>query len=187
MAEKIEDVLGMAMSEEIVLPTEEKMQGLNSSVQDLVEMRVRIEAAEEALKKMKANELRLSTEIIPAKMDECGFAAVKLPNGRMVSCKAFYSGKIIAEREDQAFDWLEENDHGGVIKGEASFGFNRNEREEMMEWLRIVKETTEREAVVKLSVHHATMKALVREIVEAGDTLPPHLFDVYIGRQTVLK
>lgn len=186
-SETIDDILNMAKSEEIVLPKDDEIKELNNLVQALVETQGQIATFEEKLKALKASELRLSTEVIPAKMDECGFTSVTLPNGRKVSYKAFYSGKIRPETEPEAFDWLENSGHGGVIKGEAVFPYRRAEKDEMLEWLRIVEEATGRVANVKLSVHHSTLKALVREIVEGGGTLPPHLFDVYIGRQTVLK
>lgn len=185
--ETIEDILGLVASEVPEIPSDEKMKELSTLVSELAAVRGRIERAETLLETIKKDELRLSTEVIPSKMDEIGVTKITLSNGSVVSYKPFYSGKIIPETEPEAFSWLEEKGHGGVIKGEATFPYRRGERDEVLKMLEQIKKQYGREANVKLSVHHSTLRALIREVIEEGETFPPDLFTVFIGRKTEIK
>lgn len=187
MTDELDEILGLAKSETPDLPSDAKMHELSHSINELVNLRSRIERGIELLESLKKEEMRLSNEVIPAKLDEIGFTKIVLPDGRSVSYSPFYSNKINAEREPEAFDWLEENGHGGSIKGEATFTYRRAERDTMLENLERIKEEYGYEAKIKLSVHHSTLRALTREVVENGGVFPPDLFNVYIGRKTDVK
>jgi hypothetical protein len=109
-------------------------------------------------------------------------------NDRKVTCKPFYSAKIKPESEPQAFDWLEESGHGDVIKGELIVPYRRPDRETAMAIRTLIKEQYGIESNVKLGVHHSTLRALARELIEdEGVVPPPDLFDMFIGRQTIIK
>lgn len=187
MAENIDDVLGLAAAAQPELPDNEEMKQLGTEVQRLIDLRERIAKGEELLKELKKDEMKLSGEVIPSIMDELGFSSIKTPDGRQVSYKPFYSGKIRPEAEDLAFQWLEENQHGGVIKGEMILGYRRPQREEVL----ALKEALEQEGwelKIKLGVHHSTLRALFKELVEEeGVQPPPDMFDLFIGRKTEIK
>jgi len=188
MNDDLEEILGLAKAEAPILPSDAQMGELSVLVRELVEVRNRIEKGEELLKKLKAEELRLSNESVPSKMDEIGFTEVKLPDGRRVSYKPFYSGKIKPESEPEAFNWLEENGHGGIIKGEVIVPWRRADREIIDQLIEFIKDQYGMEPNVKLGVHHSTLRAFFREIIEdEGGSLPPDLFDLFIGRKTTIK
>ena len=187
---EIDDVLGLAESTQPDLPDNERMAELGDRVQALIDLRSRIEKGEKLIKQLKKEELALSGETIPSIMDELGFSQIKTPEGREVSYKPFYSGKIRPESEDQAFKWIEENGHGGVIKGEVVLGYRRSQRDEVLALIQFLKdEGWDRfDLAVKLGVHHSTLRALFRELIEdEGQQPPPDLFDVFIGRKTTIK
>jgi hypothetical protein len=187
MSDDLDEILGLAKSETPSLPSDAAMKQLSDSINELVALRTRIERGTELLENLKKEEQRLSNEIVPAKLDEIGFTKIVLPDGRSVSYSPFYSNKINPEHEPEAFDWLEENGHGGSIKGEATFTYRRADRDAMLENLARIKEDYGYEAKIKLSVHHSTLRALTREVVENGGVFPPDLFSVYIGRKTEIK
>lgn len=187
MAENIDDVLGLAAQAAPDLPENEEMEELGKEVQNLVDLRSRIEKGEALLKELKKEEARLSGETIPSLMDELGFSSIKTPDGREVSYSTFYSGKIIPEAEDAAFDWIEENGHGGVIKGQLVLDYRRPQRDEVLA-LRAKLEEAGWDMAIKLGVHHSTLRALFRELVEdEGVQPPPDLFNLFIGRKTKVK
>lgn len=187
MSENINDVLKMAEAADIELPDNDSMSELGSNVQDLIELRERIEKGEALLKDLKKQEAKLSGEIIPSIMDELGFSSIKTPEGQEVSYKPFYSGKIRPESEDMAFDWIEENGHGGVIKGQMIVDYRREARDEVMN-LKAALEEDGWGTTIKLGVHHSTLRALFRELIEdEGMQPPPDLFDIFIGRKTTIK
>ena len=187
MAENIDDILGLAENASPELPDNEEMKELGQRVAELVELRSRIDKGEELLKSLKKEELKLSGETIPSLMDELGFSSIKTPDGREVSYSTFYSGKIKPEAEDMAFDWIENNGHGGVIKGQMILDYRRPQRDEVLELKKALEENGW-ELGIKLGVHHSTLRALFRELVEdEGVQPPPDLFDLFIGRKTKVK
>jgi hypothetical protein len=187
MSEELDDILGLAASEAPALPKEEQISELSAMVKDLVRLRNEIEALDETRKELAKQELRLGGELIPSKMDELGVSSLTV-NDRKVTCKPFYSAKIKPESEPQAFDWLEESGHGDVIKGELIVPYRRPDRETAMAIRTLIKEQYGIESNVKLGVHHSTLRALARELIEdEGVVPPPDLFDMFIGRQTIIK
>ena len=183
----IDDVLGLAEASAPELPDNEQMKELGTQVQNLIDLRDRIEKGEQLLKELKKQELTLSGETIPSIMDELGFSQIKTPDGREVSYRPFYSGKIRPEAEDKAFEWIEENGHGGVIKGQMILDYRRPQRDDVLDLMRSLRENGW-ETTIKLGVHHSTLRALFRELVEdEGVQPPPDLFDLFIGRKTTIK
>jgi hypothetical protein len=187
MSENIDDILGLAAAEAPALPKEEQISELSALVKDLMAVRNQIDALDEARKELTKRELRLGGELIPSKMQELGVSSLTV-NERKVTCKPFYSAKIRPESEPLAFDWLEEAGHGDVIKGELIVPYRRPDRDTAMAIKQYIKEQYEIDANVKLGVHHSTLRALARELIEDEGVIPPaDLFEMFIGQQTVIK
>lgn len=187
MSEDLDDILGMAAAEAPAVPKDEQLSELSALVRDLLATRQAIEELDEARKSYAAKELRLGGELIPSKMQELGVTSITV-NDRKVSCKPFYSAKIKPESEPLAFQWLEESGHGDVIKGELIVPYRRPDKE-MIDKLRAhIIDAYGVSPNTKLGVHHSTLRALVRELVEdEGVVPPPDLFDLFIGQQTIIK
>lgn len=184
---ELDDILGLAAAEAPALPKDETIGELSAMVKDLIEVRNRLEELEELRKELSKKELRLGGELIPSKMQELGVSSLTV-NDRKVTCKPFYSAKIKPESEPLAFDWLEESGHGGVIKGELIVQYRRPEREKALLIKQMLKEQYDIEANIKLGVHHSTLRALARELIEdEGVVPPPDLFELFIGQQTIIK
>lgn len=183
----LDEVLGLAKATEIDLPDNDELEQLSLNVEALVVLRERIEKGEEFLAELKKQEQRLSGEVIPSIMDSLGLMEIKTTQGRKVSYKPFYSGKIREEAEDRAFEWLEEEGHGGVIKGQMILDYRRPQRDEVLA-LREELKAQGWASTIKLGVHHATLRSLFREVIEDdGGNFPPDLFDLFIGRKTTIK
>jgi hypothetical protein len=184
---ELNEILGLAAAEAPAIPKDEMLGELSAMVKDLIDVRNQIEQLEELRKELSKKELRLGGELIPSKMQELGVTSLTV-NDRKVSCKPFYSAKIKPESEPLAFDWLEENGHGGVIKGELIVPYRRPERDVAMMIKQTIKDTFGMDANVKLGVHHSTLRALARELIEdEGLVPPPDLFEMFIGQQTIIK
>jgi hypothetical protein len=187
VAEDIDDILGLAASEEISLPKDEEISDLSAMVKELIAVRNNMDALNETLKELGKREQKLGGEMIPSRMHELGVTNLTV-NDRKVTCKPFYSAKIKPESEMMAFDWLEEAGHGDVIKGELIVPYRRPDRDIAMEIKESILATYGIAANVKLGVHHSTLRALARELVEdEGVVPPPDLFDLFIGNQTIIK
>jgi hypothetical protein len=164
----------------------DNIQSLADQVERLETFAKTIEAAEENLKRLKKNYEHLSGEVIPTMMSEMGLSHLKLMDGSSVDVKPHYSATITQANKEAAFNWLRNNGLGDIIKNEISVSFGRNEDTRAADYAELAKghgfSPTQ-----KLKVEPMTLKALVRERIEAGKEMPTEIFNVFIGNKTTIK
>ena len=162
------------------------VQSLADQVERLEKLQKEIESAEEQLKQKKKNLEHISGEVIPTMMAEMGLSHLKLMDGSSVDVKPHYSATITQANKEAAFNWLRNNGLGDIIKNEISVSFGRNEDTRAADYAELAKghgfEPTQ-----KLKVEPMTLKALVRERIEAGKEMPTEIFNVFIGNKTTIK
>ena len=139
--------------------------------------------AEENLKKLKEEADVLSGEVIPTMMTEMNISTLKLADGTAVEVKPIYGASISAERKEEAFNWLRKNGLGDLIKNEVTVSFGRNEDNKAIAYANLAAENGYQPSQ-KLKVEPMTLKALVRERIEAGKDMPSDLFNVFAGNRT---
>merc|ERR1739841_16078 len=119
-------------------------------------------------------------------MAEMGLSHLKLSDGSTVDVKPNYSASISIANREKAFTWLRENGLGDIIKNEISVSFGRNEDNKAADYAELAKGQG-LEPMQKLKVEPMTLKALVRERMEAGKEMPTELFNIYVGNKTTIK
>jgi hypothetical protein len=159
------------------------LQTLADQVQMLDGVSRRIEISEKDLKKEFE---RLSGEVIPTMMAEMGLSHLKLMDGSSVDVKPNYSASISIANREKAFNWLRENGLGDIIKNEISVAFGRNEDNKAADYAALAEERGF-QPTQKLKVEPMTLKALVRERIEAGKEMPTEIFNVFVGNKTTIK
>ena len=164
----------------------ENIQSLADQVERLDQLLKQIELDEDLLKQKKKNSEHLSGEVIPTMMAEMGLSHLKLIDGSSVDVKPNYSASITIANKDAAFGWLRENNLGDIIKNEISVSFGRNEDNKAADYAALA-EGQGYQPQQKLKVEPMTLKALVRERIEAGKEMPTELFNVYVGNKTTIK
>ena len=164
----------------------ENIQSLADQVERLSTLQQEIETQEEALKQKKKDFEHLSAEVIPTMMAEMGLSHLKLMDGSSVDVKPNYSASITIANRDAAFQWLRDNNLGDIIKNEISVSFGRNEDNKAADYASLASERGY-QPTQKLKVEPMTLKALVRERIEAGKELPTELFNVFVGNKTTIK
>ena len=164
----------------------ENIQSLADQVERLNTFQKEIETQEEALKQKKKDFEHLSAEVIPTMMAEMGLSHLKLMDGSSVDVKPNYSASITIANKDAAFQWLRDNNLGDIIKNEISVSFGRNEDHKAADYASLASERGY-QPTQKLKVEPMTLKALVRERIEAGKELPTELFNVFVGNKTTIK
>ena len=90
-----------------------------------------------------------------------------MQDGSSVEVKTNYSATITQANKEKAFNWLRENDLGDIIKNELTVSFGRNEDNKAAEYAELAKGQGY-QPTQKLKVEPMTLKALVRERIEAG-------------------
>ena len=166
-----------------VIDNTSNIKSLADEVKKLRGMEDLIKTMEEALKNKKKDLERVSGEIIPTLLSEMGLSSLKLADGSAVDVKPYYSASISVSNKEKAYSWLRTNGLGDIIKNEISVSFGRNEDNKAAEYAALAKGRGF-QPTQKLKVEPMTLKALVRERVEAGKEMPTDIFNVFVGNRT---
>ena len=169
-----------------VITKTDNIQSLADQVERLENLNQEVKKDEEDLKQKKKNLEHISGEVIPTMMAEMGLAHLKLMDGSSVDVKPHYSANITIANKDAAFKWLRDNGLGDIIKNEISVSFGRNEDNKAADYAVLAQERGF-QPTQKLKVEPMTLKALVRERIEAGKDMPTELFNVFVGNKTTIK
>ena len=159
---------------------------LADKIKELQAHQKQLEVQEDAVKQKKKDIEYLSGEVIPTMLSEMGLSFLKLQDGSSVEVKTNYSATITQANKEAAFNWLRENGLGDIIKNEISVSFGRNEDNKAADYANLAKGQGF-EPQQKLKVEPMTLKALVRERMEAGKEMPTELFNIYVGNKTTIK
>lgn len=143
--------------------------------------------AELDLKKAKENERRLREEAIPLLMFELGLKSIGLDDGTVIQTDQAVFASITEAKKAAAFKWLEENKFSGLIKTQVEINFSRGDHELAKKWHHFLKESKNLDADLQESVHPQTLKAFVKEQIQAGNPVPMDLFGVMVVDTTKIK
>ena len=171
--------------QEQVLDKTTNINKLADKIKELQAVQKQLEQ-EDAIKQKKKDIEHLSGEVIPTMLSEMGLSFLKLQDGSSVEVKTNYSATITQANKEAAFNWLRENGLGDIIKNEISVSFGRNEDNKAADYAELAKGQG-LEPQQKLKVEPMTLKALVRERIEAGKEMPTELFNIYVGNKTTIK
>ena len=145
-----------------------------------------IESLEKTLKARKEALRKQSEEELPSMMAEIGVNSFELDDGSKVSVRDLYGGHISVDNRDAAYQWLRENNFDDIIKNTLSIVFGRGEDQEADRYMKIL----EGHGLLpeqNTGVHPSTLKAWIKERMEAGDEFPMDLFGAYIGQRAIIK
>ena len=169
-----------------VLDKTTNINNLGDKIKELQANQQQLEVQEDAIKQKKKDIEHLSGEVIPTMLSEMGLSFLKLQDGSSVEVKTNYSATITQANKEAAFNWLRENGLGDIIKNEISVSFGRNEDNKAADYAELAKGQG-LEPQQKLKVEPMTLKALVRERMEAGKEMPTELFNIFVGNKTTIK
>ena len=162
------------------------IQSLADQVERLEAMQQQLEIQEDAIKEKKKQIQHISGEVIPTMMSEMGLAELKLHDGSHLKVSTSYKAHISEANKEMAYNWLRENGLGDIIKNEISVSFGRNEDNKAADYAELAK-SNGFQPTQKMKVEPMTLKALVRERIEAGKEMPTEIFGVYSENKTTIK
>ena len=142
-------------------------------------------ALENQIKSKKA-ELQQMNDSIVQLMEQRGVTEIKLMNGDAVSFKPFFKGSITKDNEREAFEWLENNNLGDIIKNIVSVRFGKGDNEVAIDLI----QDLEKQGLSpdqKRKVEPMTLNALIGEQINDGKAFPLELFSVYLGNKVKIK
>ena len=154
----------------------ERLEGVDSEIED----------TEARIKLLKKKRDHISGDIIPTMMSEMGLAELKLHDGSHLKVSTSYRATITEANKESAFNWLRNNGLGDIIKNEISVSFGRNEDNKAADYAELAKGQGF-QPTQKMKVEPMTLKALVRERIEAGKEMPTEIFGVFSENKTTIK
>ena len=156
---------------------------LSDKVIELKNLEDEIENAEESLSKLIEKAKYISGIEVSQMMEEMHITKLKLKDGESVEIKKIYGASITPDNQEQAFTWLRNNGLGDIIKNDVTVTFGRGEDNKAQQYA-VLARGQGFEPVQKIGVHPQTLKAVVRERLEAGQEMPSDLFKTYAGNST---
>ncbi len=183
---KEKSMIDFEKDQQEVIKKTDNIQSLADQVEKLDSLQKRLELQEENIKNTKKELDHLSAEVIPTMMSEMGLSHLKLMDGSSVDVKPHYSATITKANQEAAFNWLRNNGLGDIIKNEILVSFGRNEDNKAADYAALAAERGY-QPTQKLKVEPMTLKALVRERLEAGKEMPTEIFNVFVGNKTTIK
>ena len=172
---------------------QEDIMNKTTNIQSLADQVKRLEACDKRLEELEALHKNLkksrdviSGDIIPTMMSEMGLSELKLQDGSHLKVSTSYKAHITEANKEMAFNWLRDNGLGDIIKNEISVSFGRGEDNKAAHYAELAKGQG-LEPTQKLKVEPMTLKALVRERIEAGKEMPTEIFGVFTENKTTIK
>jgi hypothetical protein len=149
------------MTDTPIQNAENSLNVLERLVKELEEVRTKADYHELQMGEWNKKERELAEQVIPSLMGSLGYkkdTLLPLPSGATIELKEQVFARIPVDKKQEAFDWLRDNDEGGMIKEE-----------------------------VVTSVHPQTLKAWVRGKLEEGVELPQDLFSIFVQKVAKTK
>ena len=183
---KFKDEINFEADQQDAMKKTTGIQSLADQVERLELCDDRIADIENDLKMMKKKRDHISGEVIPTMMSEMGLAELKLHDGSHLKVSTSYRATITEANKEAAFNWLRNNGLGDIIKNEISVSFGRGEDIKAAHYAELAKGQG-LQPTQKLKVEPMTLKALVRERIEAGKEMPTEIFGVFSENKTTIK
>jgi hypothetical protein len=188
-----DDILKMMEKdfEDNVLSSVDKVdqQGLNTVAELAREIRnqeAQIANLEKLAKDLKKSVLKLTDDEMPAMLAELGISSFSLDDGSTVEVKQTYGASILVDNRPKAYDWLRDNGYDDIIKNTVECQFGRGE-DDLANAFAAFAIQQGYAPDQKTAVHPQTLRAFVKERVEAGDDFPMELFGAYVGQRAIIK
>tara|TARA_R100001509_G_C4864837_1_gene214711 strand:+ start:166 stop:855 length:690 start_codon:yes stop_codon:yes gene_type:complete len=146
----------------------------------------KVKDLEAKLKEAKKELLRISDEEIPNLMSETGLSSLKLDDGSSLDIKNIYGASILVANREKAYDWLREHGHDDIIKNRVVATFGRGQEDDAKVFMRVAYDNgvaTDQES----KIEPQTLKAWVKERMEAGEEFPTELFGAFMGQRAIIK
>ena len=183
---KFKDEINFEADQQDAMKRTDNIQSLADQVEKLESLQQRLELQEENIKNTKSEIQRVSGDIIPTMMSEMGLSELKLQDGSHLKVATSYKAHISEANKEAAYNWLRNNGLGDIIKNEISVSFGKDEDNKAASYVDLAK-SQGLEPARKMKVEPMTLKALVRERIEAGKEMPTEIFGVFSENKTTIK
>ena len=158
------------------------MARIEGVAQEQVDAEVLVANLDTQLAEAKSNLLDLMERRLPKLLDDAGLIDSKVvtPSGLTVEVDEKVRGSIPKANEPKAFEWLENDNNGRLIKRQITIEFGKGDEKWAEKFMRdCAQRKKPLNLKVKRSVNPQTLQAFVRQKLADGDAMPLETFGVY--------
>jgi hypothetical protein len=155
----------------------EKLGELGKAVTAMIDLRMKVAEAENKLAEVKRQYHEFAIGKVPDIMAELGLKEVQTQHGVKIVVAREVQCKFIPEVKERAFEWMEQNNYGALIKNEVSVEFGKDNEAAVRRVVAAIREAGFEPEVSK-DVHPMTLKAWGKRQIEDGETIPSEYFNV---------
>jgi hypothetical protein len=168
-------------------PGDKELKSVSNAAGLLLTARQKVKWFEDKLKVAKAELYQLETEELPVAMEACGLSEFTTSDGTRIVVENKVSGSIPEANRPEAFQWLRDHGHGGLIKNEFKLELGKGQ-DELAHQVRTQLEALGLAVEVKESVNHQTLGAWARELLKQGKLdAPLSLLGIFVGKRATVK
>ena len=162
--------------------TKSQLDSLSKLAKKQLKVQKDIIKANEKLKVMNAELVKLSEIDIPSMMNEVGLNLVRLKSGDTIEVKSEAYASISDKNRPKVMAWLKKNNFDGIIKDEIKVVLGKGMTKEAERIMKALEKITAKMEVTpeeKKSIHAGTLKAFVKERIKEGKKFPRVIFGVH--------
>ena len=167
-----------AYAEEQVTPLAQALEGLQGLVDEAQGYEREIAEAEEKVKKAKDKLRAIVEDAMPKMMKKAGLDEFTTSTGLKVKRRNKIENSIPAARRNEAWDWLETNGHGDILKREVTIAFGIKEGDMAKTVAAALAKEHARSVSCDRWAEPATVKSLLTRMIEDQKSVPRDLFGV---------
>jgi hypothetical protein len=157
----------------------EKVAELDAANEVLLAAQLQLADAQEAVDELAMRE-------IPRLLEEVGVNTITTSDGLKVTIKETVHTKIKVDDRDEAYGWLDDHGHSGMIRREVRVPFTKEDTEKC-EKLVSQLEAEYPDLSVDLSIHASTLRSFVTKELKQDEQFPRKLFGVFIRKQATIE
>lgn len=163
------------------VPATADLGGLTRLADELAGAEAEAERLEQQLQAAKQRITDLSERQIPEMMDALGMAQFVTKSGFKIDIRRTIRASIPVSSREAAYQWLEDNGHGALIKRNIVVGFSRDQEQEAGALRNDLSERFENVREDR-KVEPSTLRAFIGEQLENGVAVPLELFGAWEQR-----
>jgi len=187
MANEKEAVVDFSAFTEAGPDTGDALGKISDLVYKMVDLDTDIAKAELALKKLVGDRADLAENQIPELMESVHQEELTVRGGLKVKLKKVTYTSVSKDRKPLAIKWLDDNNHGGIVKRTVVVSFNKCDEEKVAKLIRLIGKGWPDHKTV-LDVNGSTVKALITKLMEDGEDVPKETFGVHqVTAATLVK
>ena len=173
------------VAEELSAVTEVGLSKVSKLANLQVTLEQRVKDLEEELKQVKREHRDIAEDQLPAAMLEHNIREFTLEDSSKIAVKTFYSESIPKDKQQECFDWLNDNGFGDLIKNQVTVNFVRGQESDANDLLHDLGGRGMSPSNKKW-VEPMTLKAFYRSESEKGNLLPDDKFSLFIGEKATI-